>query len=163
MCNRGRNTVRLSLVAVLCGVALSVAPTDATPEQAAIPNTAAVQDAMKRASTFMVDKVSTEGGYVWSYLPDLSRRWGEIEARSSMIWIQPQGTATMGHLFLDAYHATHDEFYYRAAQRTTSAIIAAQHPSGGWNYLHDFAGPKSLRSERRPGRKGMRARGGRDT
>ena len=73
---------------------------------------------MKRATTFMVDKVSTNGGYVWAYLPDLSRRWGEIEARNTMIWIQPPGTATMGHLFLDAYHATGDEYYYRPPSRS---------------------------------------------
>ena len=39
-------------------------------------------DAMKRATTFMVEKVAYKGGYVWSYLPDLSRRWGEMEARA---------------------------------------------------------------------------------
>jgi PelA/Pel-15E family pectate lyase len=147
MSSRGRN-LRVPLVAVMVAGALCVAPAiagwQAASSQAAAPDAALIHDAMKRATTFMVDIVSTEGGYVWSYLPDLSRRWGEIEARPSMIWIQPQGTATMGHLFLDAYHATRDEFYYRAAQRATSAIMRAQRPSGGWNYLHDFAGPKSL-------------------
>jgi PelA/Pel-15E family pectate lyase len=103
-----------------------------------------ILDTMKRATTFMVEKVSTNGGYVWSYLPDLSRRWGELEAWNTQIWIQPPGTATMGHLFLDAYHATRDEFYYRAAEGVASALIATQHPSGGWNYLGDFAGDRSL-------------------
>jgi Pectic acid lyase len=101
--------------------------------------------AMKRATAFMVDKASNGGGYVWSYLPDFSRRWGELEARDTMIWIQPPGTATMGHLFLDAYHATGDEFYYQAAQKVAGALSRAQHSSGGWNYLADFAGEKSLR------------------
>lgn len=104
-----------------------------------------ILDAMKRATVFMMDKVSANGGYVWSYLPDLSRRWGELEARDSMIWIQPPGTATMGHLFLDAYHATGDEYYYQAAEKAAGALIWAQHPSGGWNYLADFAGDRSLR------------------
>lgn len=99
---------------------------------------------MLRATRFMVDRVSTNGGYVWSYLPDLSRRWGELEATSSMIWIQPPGSATMGHLFLDAYHATGDEFYYQAAVRTTRAVMAAQHSSGGWHYMFDFDGPASM-------------------
>jgi Pectic acid lyase len=102
-------------------------------------------DAMKRATVFMVDKVSTNGGYVWSYLPDLSRRWGELEARDTQIWIQPPGTATVGHLFLDAYRATGDEYYYQAAEKAAGALIWAQHPSGGWNYLADFAGDRSLR------------------
>ena len=72
---------------------------------------AEIERTMKRATAFMVEKASTKGGYVWSYLPDMSRRWGEIEAKPSMIWVQPPGTATMGHLFLDAYHATGDEYY----------------------------------------------------
>ena len=34
----------------------------------------------------------------------------------------------MGHLFLDAYHATGDEYYYRAAEKVAGALIWAQHP-----------------------------------
>ena len=76
---------------------------------------------------------------------DMSRRWGEMEARPTMIWMQPPGTASMGHLFLDAYHATGDEYYYQAAEQVGAALIWGQHPSGGWNYLVDFAGDRSLR------------------
>ncbi len=94
----------------------------------------------------MVEEVSTDGGYVWTYLPDRSRRWGELEAR--------------GHADLDpaAGHARRwatcswtpitrprDEYYYRAAEAVAGALIRAQHPSGGWNYLADFAGERSLR------------------
>ena len=68
-----------------------------------------------------------------------------MEARPTMIWIQPPGTPSMGHLYLDAYHATGDEYYYRAAEQVAAALTAAQHPSGGWNYIADFAGEKSLR------------------
>ncbi len=68
-----------------------------------------------------------------------------MEAYPSMIWIQPPGTATVGHLFLDVYHATGDEYYYEAAREVALSLIAAQHPSGGWNYLHDFAGEESIR------------------
>jgi hypothetical protein len=53
---------------------------------------------MKRATTFMVERVSYRGGYVWSYLPDMSRRWGEMEAYATMIWVQPPGTATVGQI-----------------------------------------------------------------
>jgi PelA/Pel-15E family pectate lyase len=106
---------------------------------------AEVERTMKRATTFMVEKVSTNGGYVWAYLPDLSRRWGEIEAKKSMVWVQPPGTATMGHLFLDAYHATGDEYYYQAAEKVAGALIWGQHRSGGWNYFIDFDGPASTR------------------
>jgi PelA/Pel-15E family pectate lyase len=101
--------------------------------------------AMKRAARFMRERVAYRGGYVWSYAPDFSRRWGEMEAYSTMIWIQPPGTATVGHLYLDCYYATRDEFYYQAAMDVAEGLIGAQHPSGGWNYLHDFAGEESTR------------------
>jgi PelA/Pel-15E family pectate lyase len=100
---------------------------------------------MKRAARFMRERVAYRGGYVWSYLPDFSRRWGEMEAYPTMIWIQPPGTATVGHLYLDCFHATRDEFYYQAAMEVAEGLIAAQHPAGGWNYLHDFAGEDSTR------------------
>ena len=77
-------------------------------------------DTMKKATRFMVETVSTNGGYLWYYLPDLSRRWGEMEAYDTMIWAQPPGTTSMGHLFLDAYRATHDEYYYEAAEKTAA-------------------------------------------
>jgi len=104
-----------------------------------------VEASMKRATRFMVEKVSYRGGYLWNYLPDLSRRWGEMEARPTMIWLQPPGTSSMGHEFLDAYHATGDEYYYQAAEQLGAALMWGQHPSGGWNYVVDFAGDRSLR------------------
>jgi PelA/Pel-15E family pectate lyase len=100
---------------------------------------------MKRATTFMREQVAVNGGYVWSYATDLSSRWGEMEAYPTMIWIQPPGTATVGHLYLDVYHATGDDFYYDAATEVALSLIGAQHPAGGWNYLHDFAGEESIR------------------
>lgn len=112
---------------------------------AAVPTPEQTQNTMKTATQFMLDKVSYRGGFVWSYLPDFSRQWGELEARRSMIWMQPPGTATVGHLLLDAYHATGDEFYYAAAERVAGAIIYAQHPSGGWNYVADFNGEAALK------------------
>lgn len=102
--------------------------------------------AMKKATTFMVEKVAYKGGYVWSYLPDMTRRWGEMEATPTMMWIQPPGTPVMGHLFLDALHATGDDYYYRAAEQVASALMFAQHPSGGWNYIADFAGDAPLKT-----------------
>lgn len=100
---------------------------------------------MKRATRFMREQCAVNGGYVWAYATDFSRRWGEMEAFPSMIWIQPPGTATIGHLYLDCYHATGDEYFYESAVEVTDAIIAAQHPSGGWNYLHDFDGEESIK------------------
>src|SRR5688572_29161099 len=98
-----------------------------------------VRSAMRRAARYMDEHVSYRGGYVWAYLPDFSVTWGEMEAKRTMCWIQPPGTPTAGHSFLDAYHATGDELFYRAAERTALALVSAQHPAGGWNYIFDFA------------------------
>ena len=101
--------------------------------------------AMKTATQFMVEKVAYKGGYVWSYTADLSRRWGELEAKPTMVWVQPPGTGTMGHLFLDAYHATGDEYYYRAAEKAAEALVWGQNAAGGWHYMIDFGGEASLK------------------
>jgi PelA/Pel-15E family pectate lyase len=127
----------LSLSILLCAGASAQSRRDEVRQQAL--------DAMKRATVFMMDSVSTRGGFVWSYLPDLSRRWGEMEATPTMVWAQPPGTPSMGHLLLDVYHATGDEYYYRMAERVTNALIWGQLPSGGWNYMFDFAGEASLK------------------
>ncbi|HOO98222.1 MAG TPA: pectate lyase [Bacteroidales bacterium] len=104
-----------------------------------------VNQTMMKATRYMVETVSTNGGYVWFYLPDFSRRWGEMEAFKTMIWVQSPGTVSMGHLFLDAYRTTGDEYYYQAAEKTAAALIWGQSPEGGWNYMIDFAGDRSLK------------------
>lgn len=104
----------------------------------------AVVEAMKKATTFMVEKVSNNGGYLWNYAPDFSRVWGELECKPSMMWIE-RGTPAMGNIFLDAYHATGDEYYFKAAEAAAGAIVWAQLPCGGWNYMADFAGEASLK------------------
>jgi hypothetical protein len=142
MTQLSRRTTLIGLTAYLSACANQTAPIADVSKK---PQGAAALSAMKRATSFMTDTVAFRGGYVWAYLPDLSRRWGEMEARPTMLWVQPPGTATMGHAFLDAYHATGDEQFWRAAVSATRALIAAQHAAGGWNYIHDFAGEASLR------------------
>ncbi len=122
---------------------LSVSPLLGAGQRPA-PLTDQALAAMKRATKYMVETVSTNGGYVWSYTPDLSRRWGEMEAYKTMIWVQPPGTTSMGHLFLDAYRATGDRYYLDAADKAARALIWGQLPAGGWNYVVDFAGDRSL-------------------
>lgn len=51
---------------------------------------------------------------------------GEMEAKRTMVWIQPPGTPSVGHLLLDAYHATGDEYYYEAAQKVANTLIWGQ-------------------------------------
>src|SRR5262245_43333475 len=101
--------------------------------------------ALKQAAAYMDDVVSHRGGYVWSYAPDFSQRFGEMEAYFTMCWMQPPGTASVGHLYLDAYHATGDQLFLKAARHTALAVKQAQRPEGGWNYIHDFAGEGSLK------------------
>jgi Pectic acid lyase len=103
------------------------------------------EQSMLKATRYMVETVSTNGGYVWYYLPDLSRRWGEMEAYKTMIWLQDPGTTSMGHAFLDLYRATGNEYYYQAAAKAAAAIIWGQSHEGGWNYMIDFAGDRSLK------------------
>ncbi|MBD0276735.1 MAG: pectate lyase, partial [Flavisolibacter sp.] len=104
------------------------------------------EQAMLRATKYMVEHVSTNGGYVWYYLPDLSRRWGEMEAYKTMIWVQDGGTVSVGHMLLDAYRTTGDEYYYQAAEKAAAALIWGQSHEGGWNYMIDFAGDRSLKN-----------------
>lgn len=98
---------------------------------------------MKTATRYMMDSVSYRGGFVWSLLPDRSRRWGEMEAWPQMIWMQAPSTPEVGEVLLDAYHATGDNYYYEQACRVAEAIMEAQKPCGGWHYMHNFAGEKS--------------------
>ena len=44
---------------------------------------------LKRAAQYMDEVVSYQGGYVWSYSPDLKQTFGEMEAYRTMCWIQP--------------------------------------------------------------------------
>jgi hypothetical protein len=72
---------------------------------------------MKRPTRFMVEKASVNGGYLWS------RRWGQMRAYPTMIWVQPPGTPTMGHLFLDALPAL---------QKALNFVLESQYSIGGW-------------------------------
>jgi PelA/Pel-15E family pectate lyase len=130
----------------MAAAALLVSPIRAGQAKPEAPLQVQALEAMKSATAYMVDTVSTNGGYVWDYLPDLSRRWGEMEAFDTMIWIQPPGTTSMGHLFLDAYRATNDPVFLHAAEKAARAVIWGQLPTGGWNYIVDFAGDRSLKN-----------------
>ena len=117
----------------------------ALPSVAAAQSRAEIEQTMLRATQYMVEKVADHGGFVWTYLPDRSRRWGEMEAEPGMLWVQAPGTATMGHLFIDAWYATGHPYYYDAAAAAADALIAGQHRSGGWNYFIHRGGPAAAR------------------
>jgi hypothetical protein len=101
------------------------------------PSRAEVTAAMKKAAAFMTDEVALHGGYVWFVSEDLSRRWGEIPARPSQIWLQG-GTERMGQVFLDAWEATGDQQFLAAARKAADALVFGQLPQGGFHYFIDF-------------------------
>jgi hypothetical protein len=103
------------------------------------------EQTMLKATKFMMDNVSYNGGFVWYYLPDMSRRWGEMEAYKTMYWTQDGGTVNVGHALLDAYKATRNEYFYESAEKVANAVIFGQSNEGGWNYMMDFAGDRSLK------------------
>ncbi len=101
------------------------------------PDREEVLKAMRRASDYMANEVSLNGGYLWDYSEDLSERYGEVPARKSQIWVQ-SGTPQMGEIFLDMYRVTGDEAYLEYSRRAANALIYGQHPLGGWHYFIDF-------------------------
>jgi len=133
-----RTTLRLTVLFLLLNVFHTFGKDAATETK--------VKQTMKQATRFMMEKVSYQGGFVWQYLPDLSRSWGELEARRSMVWIQPQGTPSVGLILVDAYEATGDKYYLKAALKVAKPLIKGQLPCGGWNYVFDLAGEDSLKS-----------------
>ncbi|MBQ5394668.1 MAG: pectate lyase, partial [Alistipes sp.] len=117
----------LTVLAALLGCGMAIAKPKSKPLTDDF-----VKSEMRRATEFMMEKASYNGGFVWNYMPDFSRQWGEMEAKRTMVWIQPPGTPSVGHLLLDAYHATGDEYYYQAAERVAGALIWGQLDCGGW-------------------------------
>jgi PelA/Pel-15E family pectate lyase len=105
--------------------------------EAAAPLAAETRAAMERAAGFM-RSISTEGGYLWRYSPDLKTRAGENAATETQIWVQPPGTPSMGMAFLRMYEATGDRQHLEAARAAAGALVAGQLESGGWDYLIDF-------------------------
>ncbi len=102
------------------------------------PSKYEVLKVMKKASSYMMNKVSNRGGFVYVYKADLSEQWGEVPARKSQFWIQPPGTPVEGALMLRAYRITKDPVFLNYAKRIANALIYAQHPEGGWHYFGDF-------------------------
>ena len=97
----------------------------------------ATQDAMEKAARFM-RSISTEGGYVYLYAPDLSKRTAERPATVTQIAIQPPGTPAMGMAFLHAYEITRSAVHLEAARGAAAALARCQLGSGGWHSTADF-------------------------
>jgi hypothetical protein len=130
----------LSVMAATCRPAVSAAEPPSGPDR--------IREALSRATAAMRG-ISTEGGYLWWYSPDLQERWGEGKATATQIWIQPPGTPSMGMAFLRAHAATGDDLHFEAAQAAAMALVRGQLESGGWDYRIDFDPRQMARSYRR--------------
>lgn len=95
--------------------------------------------ALRKAVRFFHEKVSSHGGYLWSYSGDLSLREGEGKADQDTIWVQPPGTPAIGEVFLDAFEATGETPHLDAARDAATALLLGQLHSGGWHYRITFA------------------------
>ncbi len=96
------------------------------------------QDALKRAVRFFREEVAVQGGYLWRYSEDLSKREGEGEASATTAWVQPPGTPTVGMAYLRAFEAAGDNGHLEAARETAYALVKGQLRSGGWTYRIEF-------------------------
>ncbi len=129
----------LATALLCCAVVFpSLCMHDAASAQDADSVESHVRRAMRRAAEYFREQVASHGGYVYHYLPDLSRRWGEGEATIDQVWVQPPGTPTVGLAFLQAYAATGDGYYLAAAREAALALTAGQLRSGGWTNCIDF-------------------------
>ncbi|QEF99909.1 Pectic acid lyase [Stieleria maiorica] len=108
----------------------------ATPARADLADDALA--AAKKATSFLVDQVSTEGGYLWSYSADLGAREGEGVVNTPTIWVQPPGTPSVGEAFVKLYEATGDEQFLDAARAAAEALRRGQMRSGGWQAMVEF-------------------------
>ncbi|MHC4398402.1 MAG: polysaccharide lyase [Planctomycetota bacterium] len=118
------------------GVVAAAAPlfAAAAPVFAAEPTRQEVELAMRKAVKFFHQKVASGGGYVWRYSSDLEHRQGEAVATRLMIWVQPPGTPAVGDAYLDAFEATGNRDFLKAAEDAAQALVKGQLVSGGWYY-----------------------------
>ena len=132
---RGRGSPLLAslLLPLLCGVPLQG---DEALQRRAV-------ETMVEAARYFRGQVATNGGYLWLYQSDLSRREGEGIASPTTIWVQPPGTPSVGMAFLRAWEATGDTLFLDGAVEAARALAWGQLASGGWDYRIDFDPEKS--------------------
>ena len=130
MYRRYRLALVLSVAAAVMPSPWALAAETAMAEQAA--------DAMHRACRFFRQTVSCEGGYLWRYSADLTKREGEGRAGEQTVWVQPPGTPSVGMAFLEAYELTGDAECLRLARDAGYCLVRGQLRSGGWDYRIEF-------------------------
>ncbi len=101
-------------------------------------STRQAQETLRKAVQFFHSTIATEGGYLWRYSADLSKREGEGKATATQVWVQAPGTPSVGRALLAAYRASEDRFYLQAAIDAGMCLVRGQLQSGGWNYSIEF-------------------------
>lgn len=124
---------RLFVPVLLCLVGAPEAPA----LDAALARDAAA--ALRKSVGYLRTEVAYGGGYLGSYLEDLSDQWGEDHATRTQNWIQPPGSPSVGFAFLRAYEATGDSYYLEGAKEVADALVFGQLECGGWDYIVDHA------------------------
>jgi hypothetical protein len=97
-----------------------------------------VERALRKAVEFYWQKVSTQGGYHYSYAEDLSYGRSEHGDGLTQVEVQREATPSIGLAYLTAYETTGDRFYLAAARAACHALVKGQLCSGGWHYLIEF-------------------------
>lgn len=92
---------------------------------------------VRQAVQYLRSEVAAGGGYLGSYLADLSDQWGETRATRTQNWIQPPGSPSTGFAFLRLWEATGDKYYLEAASEVAEALVRGQLQCGGWDYIVD--------------------------
>lgn len=116
------------------------------------------QAALRKAVDFYRTKVSTQGGYHFTYAEDLSYGRSEMSEGPTRVEVQRDGTPLVGMAFLDVYEATRDNYYLDAAREVANALVRGQYCSGGWDYFVEFDPQKRAefpyRADKRCGERG---------
>jgi hypothetical protein len=106
--------------------------------QANAPSRADVIAAMRKAAAFYSEKVSNRGGYHFVYADDLSYGRSEMSEGPTIVEVQREGTPIAGMAYLEAYEATGDDLFLKAARATANALVEGQLCNGGWDYFIEF-------------------------
>lgn len=102
------------------------------------PSRDEVLAAMRKAASFYVNQVATEGGYHFYYSDDLSYGRSESAEGPTQIEFQREATPIVTMAYLEAYEATGDPLFLDAARKAGGAYLRGQLCSGGWDYLAEF-------------------------
>ena len=95
-------------------------------------------ETMAKATRYFRSQVATNGGYLWLYQSDFTRREGEGIASPTTIWVQPPGTPSVGMAFLQVPTKPLAIPFLNGAVEAAQALVWGQLASGGWDYRIDF-------------------------